>query len=55
MERTPENTEHREFLDRLILLLISRPLEGWEPEFKNIRRREVERLAVPASQEERDE
>jgi hypothetical protein len=34
--------------DRLVLLLISRPLEGWESEFEEITRREIERLAVPA-------
>jgi hypothetical protein len=45
-----------EVWDRLTLLLITRPLEGWEPEFEEITRREIERLAVPAErQETRDE
>jgi hypothetical protein len=48
--------DSREVWDRLTLLLIARPLEGWEPEFEEITRREIERLAVPAEQqEERDE
>jgi hypothetical protein len=38
----------RETWDRLVLLLIARPREGWEPEFEEITRREIERLAVPA-------
>jgi len=41
--------------DRLLLLLISRPREGWEAEFEEITRREIERLAVPAVKTERDE
>jgi hypothetical protein len=41
--------------DRLVLLLIARPCEGWEPEFAEIIRREIERLTVPAGQGERDE
>lgn len=37
--------------DRLTLLLIVRPLEGWEPEFKEISRREIERLKpLPVSE-----
>jgi hypothetical protein len=55
MERATTNTEHREFLDRLTLLLISRPEEGWEKEFKDITRREIERLTVPVGEQERDE
>jgi hypothetical protein len=54
MERATEKTRHRESLDRLTLLLISRPEEGWEEEFKDITRREIERLTVPAAEEERD-
>ena len=49
------NTQDREFLDRLTLLLISHPEEGWEKEFKAITRREIERLTNPAGEEERDE
>jgi len=55
MERATTDTGHREFLDRLTLLLISRPEEGWEKEFKDITRREISRLAVPAGEQERDE
>jgi hypothetical protein len=48
--------DNNELWDRLTLLLITRPLEGWEPEFEEITRREIERLASPAEQlEERDE
>jgi len=38
--------------DRLVLLLIARPCEGWEPEFEEITRREIERLAVPTEERE---
>ena len=55
MERATTNTEHREFLDRLTLLLISYPEEGWEEEFKAITRREIERLTVPVGEQGRDE
>ena len=55
MERATTDSGHRESLDRLTLLLISRPEEGWEKEFKDIIRREIERLAVPAGDEVRDE
>jgi hypothetical protein len=30
--------------DRLVLLLITRPCAGWEAEFEEITRREIERL-----------
>ena len=50
-----EDNKLRETWDRLVLLLIAQPREGWEPEFEEITRREIERLAVPAGQEERDE
>jgi hypothetical protein len=43
MEATRD--KQREMWDRLVLLLISRPREGWETEFRAITRREVERLA----------
>lgn len=48
-------TEHdrtRELWDRLVLLLIARPCEGWEPEFEKITRREIERLAIPTEERE---
>jgi hypothetical protein len=48
------DTKLRETWDRLVLLLIAQPREGWEPEFEEITRREIERLAVPVSEEERD-
>ncbi len=46
------NAKLRETWDRLVLLLIARPCEGWESEFRDITRREVERLALPADQTE---
>ncbi len=45
----------RETWDRLVLLLIAQPRDGWEPEFEEITRWEIERLAVPVSESERDE
>jgi len=45
----------RETWDRLVLLLITEPCEGWEQEFREITRREVERLAVPNGRPESDE
>ena len=53
-EGATENRLH-ETWDRLVLLLIARPREGWEPEFEEITRREIERLAVPVGESERDE
>ena len=44
----------RETWDRLALLLITQPREDWEPEFEEVTRREVERLAVPAGEQKRD-
>ena len=41
--------------ERLVLLLIARPREGWEPEFEDITRREIERLAVPVGESGCDE
>ena len=55
MEANAQNTKLRETWDRLVLLLIAQPREGWEPEFEEITRREIERLAVPAGERERDE
>ena len=54
MEDVKDN-QLRETWDRLVLLLISQPREGWEPNFEEIARREIERLAVPASESERNE
>ena len=41
--------------DRLVLLLISQPRAGWESEFEEVTRREIERLVVPEYEGERDE
>lgn len=49
------NNKLRETWDRLVLLLIAQPREGWEPEFEQITRREIERLAVPAGESKRDD
>jgi hypothetical protein len=48
------NNKLRETWDRLVLLLIARPCEGWEPEFEEIIRREIERLAILTGEPERD-
>jgi hypothetical protein len=45
--------DNREMWDRLVLLLIAQPREGWQPEFEEITRREIERLA-PAESIERE-
>lgn len=42
------NIKLHETSERLALLLITRPREGWESEFEELIRREVERLIVPA-------
>jgi hypothetical protein len=39
--------QDREALDRLLLLLIARPCAGFEREFADLVRREVEKLHVP--------
>jgi hypothetical protein len=54
MEDAADN-KLRETWDRLVLLLIARPREGWEPEFEEIIRREIERLVVPPDKQGRDE
>jgi hypothetical protein len=54
MEKTI-NDDLRETWDRLVLLLIAQPRDGWESEFEEITRREIERLVVPVSESERDE
>ena len=54
MEDTTNN-KLRETWDRLVLLLIVQPRKGWELEFEEITRREIERLAAPAAVSERDE
>ena len=54
MEKTLKD-DLRETWDRLVLLFIAQPRDGWESEFEEITRREIERLAVPVSESERDE
>lgn len=55
MQEDAVDNKLREIWDRLVLLLIAQPREGWEPEFHEISRREIERLAALASESERDE
>ena len=52
---TATDNRYRGTSERLALLLISQPRKGWEDEFEELIRREVERLAVPAGESERDE
>ena len=42
----------RKMWNRLALLLIARPREDWESEFKEITCHEIERLAVPTEEQE---
>jgi hypothetical protein len=49
------NIDRRETYDRLVLLLIAQPREGYEVQFEEIVHREIERLAVPAGESGRDE
>ena len=53
MESAADN-KLRETWDRLVLLLITRPRDGWEPEFEEITRREIERLAIPSLEQSHD-
>ena len=46
MEKGKRFTEFQEIWDRLVLLLISEPRKGWMREFRDITRREIERLAL---------
>ena len=55
MAESASGNDFQETWDRLVLLLIARPLNGWETEFEEITRREIDRLAVPAAKTERDE
>ena len=45
----------QEIWDRLVLLLISESRAGWEREFAEITRREIERLALLSHGEENDD
>ena len=51
MEGTADN-KLRETWDRVVLLVIARPREGWESEYEEIARREIERLALPTEVQE---
>ncbi len=55
MAESASGNDFRETWDRLVLLLIARPLDGWETEFDQITRREIERLTIPATGDERHE
>jgi hypothetical protein len=55
MQEDAIDNKLRETWDRLVLLLIVQPREGWEPEFDAITRREIERLAVSEAEVEGDE
>jgi len=48
-------TKAREVWDRLVLLLIVQPREGWETKFKDITRREIERLRLPGPEREQED
>ena len=53
MDDTPDN-KARETWDRLVLLSITQPREGWATEFEEITRREIERLVIPVRELEGD-
>ena len=55
MAEIAQGNNFRETWDRLVLLLIAQPREGWEPEYEEIIRREIERLAIPAGEQARNE
>jgi hypothetical protein len=55
MAESASGNDFRQMWDRLVLLLIAQPREGWEPEYEEIIRREIERLAIPPGEQERDE
>jgi hypothetical protein len=52
---TAMDSRYRETSERLALLLIAQPRGGWEEEFEELIRREVERLTIPAGESGRDE
>jgi hypothetical protein len=54
-EANAADAKLRETWDRLVLLLIAEPCKGWEREFREITRREVERLELPNSESGSDE
>lgn len=54
---TSASTEDRlrETSERLALLLIAQPREGWESEFEELIHREIERLELPVGESGCDE
>ncbi len=52
-EKNKNDAELRECWDRLVLLLITEPRKGWKREFRQITRRETERLAIRGNEDER--
>jgi len=54
MEDTPNN-KLVETSERLALLLIAQPRQGWENEFEELIHREIERLTVIVGEREPDE
>lgn len=54
MKGYPNNAKLQEIWDRLVLLLITEPRKGWEREFTEITRREIERLAIREGERECD-
>jgi hypothetical protein len=54
-EMDATNAKLRETRDRLVLLLITRPSEGWDHKFRQITRREIDRLALRDGERGHDE
>ena len=53
MERVTDSNLGEKW-DRLLLLLVAQPRDGWEAQFEELICRELERLTVPAHGSERD-
>jgi len=51
MSESVADNRLRETWDRLVMLLIAQPREGWESEFEEITRREIERLAMSVEEQ----
>jgi hypothetical protein len=49
------DSKYRETSERLALLPIAQPRQGWEEEFEELVRREVGRLAIPVGESGCDE
>ncbi len=54
MAKDATNTKLQEAWNRLVLFQITRPLVGWEREFRKITRRKAERLAAQEDEREQD-